>query len=125
MNAKHGSPWHAIEIFILAGVLTGALAACDSAPSEAEFHAACMSEGQPSANLAMSQALGLDRDAVSKCSAKAARASLPPDGYRLLVVGMQGKRKEAAALQARMTDADKLAVMTAALEVFGKCAGGE
>jgi len=49
---------------------------------------------------------------------------MPSDGYRLMVFEMQGKRQEVAALQAKMSDADKMTVMKAGFEVFGKCAGG-
>ena len=40
-----------------------------------------------------------------------------------MVFEMQGKRQEVAALQAKMSNSDKMAVMQGAIEVLGKCAG--
>ena len=98
-------------------------AACDNGPSESEFLAACQQEGQRGANRAMSQALGVERDAYCKCAAGAAKSTLSPEGYSLMVFEMQGKRQEVAALQAKMNNSEKMAVMQAAFEVLGKCAG--
>lgn len=99
------------------------LAACNSGPSESEFLAACQQEGQRGANRAMSKALGVERDAYCKCAAGAAKSTLSPEGYSLMVYEMQGKRQEVAALQAKMNNSEKMTVMQAALEVLGKCAG--
>ena len=112
--------WRSIAITLVASLA----AACGSGPSESEFHAACMNEGRTGANKALSTSMGLERDAFCKCSAKAAHAGMPPEGYRLMVFEMQGKRQEVAALQAKMSDAEKMAVMKASFEVLGKCAGG-
>ncbi len=101
-----------------------ALAACDGGPSESEFLAACLKEGQRGANKAMNNPLGIDRDKFCKCGASQAKASLSADGYRLMVFEMQGKRQEVAALQSKMTDADKMNVMKAGFEVLGKCVAG-
>ena len=106
-------------------VLAGVLAACGNAPSESEFVAACLKEGQRATNKAMSNALDIDRDKFCQCGAKAARASMSDNGMQLMVWEMQGgKRQEIAALQAKMGDDEKMAVMKAGFEVFGKCAGG-
>jgi len=112
--------WRSIALALIASLAAG----CDSGPSESEFHAACMNEGKAGASKALNNAMGLDREAFCKCSAKNARAAMPSDGYRLMVFEMQGKRQEVAALQAKMSDADKMTVMKAGFEVFGKCAGG-
>ena len=104
---------------ILAAVL---LAACDSGPSEGEFLAACRQEGKRSANSMGMRAA--ERDAYCRCAAGAAEAGVSPDGYRLMVLEMQGdKHQEIAALHARMKDEEKMAVMKAAFDVLGKCAG--
>jgi hypothetical protein len=106
-------------------VLSGWVAACDSGPGESEFVAACLNEGRAGANKALSNALGVDREKFCQCGAKAARAGMTADGRQLMVWEMQGgKRKEIAALQAKMSDDEKMAVMKAGFEVFGKCAGG-
>jgi hypothetical protein len=107
------------------GIIVAALllAACDSGPSDAEFVAACLKEGQLGANKAMSRALGIDRDKFCQCGAKAARVAMSENGRRLMVWGMEGnKRQEIAALQAKMSDDEKMKVMGAGLEVFGQCA---
>lgn len=104
---------------------TTMLAACDSGPSESEFVTACLNEGRQGASRAMTKALGIDREKFCRCGAKAARAAMSADGLRLMVWGMQGgKRQEIAALQAKMSENEKMAVMNAGLDVFGKCAGG-
>jgi hypothetical protein len=73
----------------------------------------------------MGNALGIDREKFCQCGAKAARASLSGNGVQLMVWEMQGgKRQEIAALQAKMSDDEKMAVMKGGFEVFGKCAGG-
>lgn len=101
------------------------LTACDSGPSDADFVATCLKEGQRGANKAMTRALGVERDKFCECGAKASRAAMSEQGRRLMVWRMAGdKRQEIAALQAKMTDAEKMDVMGAGLEIFGKCAGG-
>jgi len=43
------------------------------------------------------------------------------DGYRWMMLDMQGNRQEAATLQAKMTEAERMDVMKAAMTVLGKC----
>ncbi len=104
-----------------AAVASLLLSACDSGPSEADYVQACLKEGGAN-NVAMT-GRGMDREKVCKCSASAAKSALSADGYRLLVMEMQGKRQEVAALQAKVSDAEKMGVMQAILESLGKCAG--
>lgn len=120
MQANRESGAHAM----LTAIVVAMLAACDSGPSESEFVAACMKEGQQGANRAMSRAMGIDRDQFCKCGASQAKASLSAEGYRMMVFEMQGKRQEVAALQSKMSDAEKIDVMKAGFEVLGKCVGG-
>ncbi len=112
--------------FAMAALIAATLlAACDNSPGESEFIAACLNEGRAGANKAIGNALGIDRDKFCQCGAKAARASMSDDGLRLMVWEMQGgKRQEIAALQAKMSDEEKMSVVKAGFEVFGKCAGG-
>ena len=106
-------------------ILSALVAACDSGPSDAEFVAACLKEGQRGANMAMTKALGVERDKFCQCGAKASRAAMSDEARRLMVMGMEGnKRQEIAALQAKMSDAEKMKIMGAGLEVFGQCAVG-
>jgi hypothetical protein len=106
-------------------VLAACLVACDSGPGEREFFAACLDEGRAGANQALGNALGIDREKFCQCGAKAARAAISDKGMRLMVWEMQGgKRQEIAALQAQMSDDDKMAVVKAGFQMFGKCAGG-
>ena len=84
------------------------LAACSSGPSESEFAAACLQEGQ--------------RETFCQCTAKEAKAVVSADGYRWMMLDMQGNRQEAAALEAKMSESDRMDVMKAAMNVLGKCA---
>lgn len=121
MNAK--SNWF-VRGFGIA-ILAGLFAACDSGPSESEFVAACLNEGRAGANKAIGDALGIDREKFCRCGAKAARAGMSDQGMQLMLWEMQGgKRQEIAALQAKLSDDEKMAVVKAGVEVFGKCAGG-
>jgi hypothetical protein len=109
-------------LHLLLAALPMALAACDSGPSETEFAAACMQEGQRGVNRALSREMGIHRDAFCRCTAKEARALVGPDGYRWMMLDMLGNRQEAATLQTKMTEADRMDVMKAAMTVLGKCA---
>ena len=101
------------------------LAACDTGPSEAEFLAVCLKEGQTPVNQAISKRMGINRDAYCKCAAKQARTALSADGYRWMMLNMENKKQEARALQAKMNDAQQTELMAAAIEVSAKCATGE
>lgn len=117
--------WRGRSLRLSIGALALLIEACESGPSDAQFVAACVKEGRRGANRAMSRALGGDRDEFCQCGAKAARAAMSENGRRLMVWGMEGnKRQEIAALQARMSDDEKMKVMGAGLEVFGQCARG-
>jgi hypothetical protein len=116
MTPSPGSPMRLTALAIAALLF----AACDSGPSESEYVQACLKEGGAN-NLAMTK--GMDREKVCKCSASAAKSALSADGYRLMVLEMQGKRQEVAALHAKMSEADKMGVMQAMLNSLGKCAG--
>jgi hypothetical protein len=106
-------------------VLAALLVACDSGPGESEFVAACMNEGRAGANQALGNAMAIDREKFCQCGAKTARAAMSGKGMQLMVWEMQGgKRQEIAALQAQMSDEEKVAVVKAGFEVFGKCVGG-
>ncbi len=100
---------------------TGLMVACSSGPSESEFAAACMQEGQRGVNMALSREMGIHRDAFCRCTAKEARALVSADGYRWMMLDMQGSRQEAATLQAKMTENDRMEVMKVAMTVLGKC----
>jgi hypothetical protein len=99
-------------------------AACDSGPSESEFIAACMKEGQTGANKAMRREMGVKSDVFCKCAATEARSSLSADAQRAMILDMQGKSQEASAISSKMSEADQMAFMKGGMAVFGKCAGG-
>jgi hypothetical protein len=105
-------------------VLATALGGCDSGPSESEFTAACVKEGQRGVNKALSREMGINRDTFCKCTAKETKAVVSAEGYRWMMLDMEGKRPEAAALHARMNESDRTDVMKAAMMALGKCAGG-
>ena len=100
------------------------IAACNGGPSEAEFVAACMKEGEKGANKALRREMGVKSDAFCKCAATEARSSLSADAQRAMMLDMQGKSQEARAISAKMSDADQMAFMKGGMAVFGKCAGG-
>ena len=109
---------------VTAVILTALLAACDSGPSEGEFAAACLKEGERSvANKALRKEAGVKGDAFCKCVAKEARTNLSADAQRAMILDMQGKKQEAGAISSKMSDADQMAFMQGAANVFGKCIG--
>jgi hypothetical protein len=99
------------------------LAACSPGPSEAEFVAACLKEGERGANKMMRKEMGVKGEAFCKCVAKEARTNLSADAQRAMVLDMQGKKQEASAISSKMSDADQMAFMKGATNVFGKCVG--
>jgi hypothetical protein len=106
-----------------AATLALLLAGCDTGPSESEFAAACMQEGQRGVNKALNREMGLDRAAFCECAAKEAKVAASPDGYQWMMLDMQGKNREAAALHAKMSDEERTGVMQAGIGVLGKCFG--
>jgi hypothetical protein len=105
-------------------IMATLMAACDSGPSEAEFVAACMKEGEKGANKALRREMGVKSDAFCKCAATEARSSLSADAQRAMILDMQGKSQEARVISAKMSEADQMAFMKGGMAVFGKCAGG-
>ena len=109
----------------MAVVLGALLTACSSGPGDSEFVAACMNEGQGGASQMLDRELGVTRDAFCKCGAPVAKASLSSDGYRAMILDMQGKREEASSLTSKMSESEQ----QASLEVLGKmleqCAGAK
>ena len=67
------------------------LAACDSGPSESEYLAVCLKEGQTRVNQAITKQMGVDRDAYCKCAAKEVQAAVSPEGRRWMVLYMENK----------------------------------
>ena len=100
------------------------VAACDSGPSESEYLAVCLKEGQTRANQAITKQMGVDRDAYCKCAAKEVQTTVSPEGRRWMMFNMENKKEEARALQAKLSDKEQEGLMKAGFEVFGKCAPG-
>jgi hypothetical protein len=98
---------------LVAGAL---LTACSRGPSDTEFVEACLQEGQGTASQMLDKELGVTREAFCECGEPIARSSLSTDGYRAMVLDMQGKSEEARALTSTMNDAEQMA----AIEVLGK-----
>jgi hypothetical protein len=98
---------------MVAGAL---LMACSGAPSGAEFVEACLQEGQSGASQMLDKELGVTRKTFCECGEPIARSSLSTDGYRAMVLDMQGKREEARAITSKMNEAEQ----TAAVEVLGQ-----
>jgi hypothetical protein len=109
---------------VTAVILATVLAACDSGPSEAEFVAACLHEGERSvANKALRKEMGVKGDEFCKCVAREARTNLSSDAQRAMILDMQGKQREASAISSKMSDADQMAFMKGGTAVLGKCVG--
>jgi hypothetical protein len=98
---------------MVAGAL---LTACGGGPSGAEFVEACLQEGQSAASQMLDKELGVTRKAFCECGEPIARSSLSTDGYRAMVLQMEGKGEEARAITSKMNEAEQ----TAAVEVLGK-----
>ena len=105
-------------------VVVGALfTACDRGPSDSEFVAACMNEGQGGASQMLDNEMGVTRDAFCKCGAGVARSSLSSDGYRAMILDMQGKREEASNITSKMSESEQQASMMVLGEMLEKCGG--
>lgn len=98
--------------------------ACDSGPSQAEYLAVCLKEGQTRANQIISKQMGVNREAYCKCAAKEVQTAVSAEGRRWMMLNMENKKQEARSLQAKLSDKEQEGLMKAALEVFGKCAPG-
>jgi hypothetical protein len=105
-------------------IVVALLTACDSGPSESEYLAVCLKEGQTRVNQAITKQMGVDRDAYCKCAAKEVQTAVSPEGRRWMMFNMENKKEEARALQAKFSDKEQQGLMAAALQVFGKCAPG-
>ena len=100
------------------------IGACSGGPSESEFVAACLKEGEKGANKALRREMGVKSEEFCKCAAKAARATLSADAQRAMILDMQGKPGEARAISSKMSESEQMAFMKGGIEIFGKCAGG-
>jgi hypothetical protein len=102
----------------LGAVLVAAalLTACGGGPSGTEFVDACLREGQSAASQMLDKELGVTREAFCKCGEPIARSSLSTDGYRAMVLDMQGKGEETRAITSAMNESEQIA----AVEVLGK-----
>lgn len=106
-------------------MMTALIGACSGAPGESDFVTACIEEGQRGVNQAFDRELGIDRETFCKCAAKEARATLSADAQRAMILDMQGKKQEAGAISSKMSEAEQMAFMKGAAEVFEKCAGAK
>ena len=107
-------------------MLATLLSACDlMGPSEGEFVQACLEEGRQGANKRLSDEMGVNRESMCKCAASEAKSSVSPEGYRALILNMQGKKQEASEITSKMNPDEQMATLGAMLKIFGKCAMGE
>ena len=104
-------------------VIVGTLiAACDGGPSDSEFQAACLAEGERNAaNKAMRRETGVKSEAFCKCVTKESRSQLSADGRRAMMLDMLGKKQEASAISAKMSESDQMAFMKAGMGVLQNC----
>jgi len=102
---------------MIAITATTSITACQGGAREAESVAACLDEGKRGIN-----SVGTDREASCRCAAKEAESSLSGDGYRAMILDTQGKKREARAITSGMGPSEQVALIGAALTMFGKCA---
>ena len=109
---------------VLTVACAGALfVACGgSGPSETEFVQACLQEGQGAATKMLDKELGVTREAFCTCGASVAKSSLSAEGYRAMVLEMQGKSEEARSITSKMNETEQLAAVTVAGAMLEKCA---
>jgi hypothetical protein len=82
-----------------------------------------MNEGQGAASQMLDQELGVTREAFCECGAGVARSSLSSDGFRAMVLDMQGKKEEARNITSKMSESDQEATMMVLGEMLEKCGG--
>jgi hypothetical protein len=105
-------------------VVVGALfTACSGGPSDSEFVAACIREGESVASQMLDKELGVTRDAFCQCGATFARSALSANGYRAMVLEMQGNREEARSLTSGMSESEQQAMVEVAAGMVEECAG--
>ena len=107
----------------MAAVAVALFMACNSGPSESEFVAACVKEGQSAASQLLDKELGVTRDAFCKCGASVAKSSLSSDGYRAMILDMEGKREEASSITSMMSESDQEASLKVLGAMVDKCGG--
>ncbi len=106
-----------LTMFAAGALLMG----CGGGPSESEFVEACVKEGQSGASQLLDNELGVTREAFCKCGANVAKSSLSADAYRAVVLDMQGKEEEAAAITSKMSENDQLASVKVAADMLQIC----
>ena len=104
---------------IVAGAV---LTACGGGPSGTEFVEACLREGQSAASQMLDKELGVTREAFCKCGEPIARSSLSADGYRAMVLDMQGKGEEATAITSSMNESEQIASVEVLGNMMEQCA---
>ena len=107
----------------IAAVVGALFAACSGGPSDSEFVAACQNEGQGLASQMLDRESGVTRDAFCECGAGVARSSLSSDGYRAMILDMQGKKQEAQDITSKMSDSEQEAAMMVVGKMLEQCAG--
>lgn len=104
-------------------VLIALLAGCDGGPSDSEFIAACLAEGERGANKMMRREMGVKGEDFCKCGAKEARSVFSVQARKAMVLGMQGKKADAHAIGEKMSPQEQDAFMKGTMTMFNACAG--
>jgi hypothetical protein len=92
-------------------------------PGDTEFVEACLKEGQSAASQLLDRELGVARDEFCRCGATVAKSSLSADGYRAMILDMQGKGEEARSITSTMSESEQIAALEVAVEMVEKCGG--
>ena len=83
-----------------------------------------MVDSEMGANKMLRREMGFNNETGCQCAAKEAASSLSADARQSMILNMQGKKQESQVIIAKMGEADQMAAMNAALDLFKKCAGG-
>jgi hypothetical protein len=116
---RHSGNMSRCAIAVVVGAL---LTACGGGPSDSEFVAACMKEGESGASQMLDKELGVTRDTFCQCGATFARSSLSANGYRAMILEMQGSREEARSLTSGMSESEQQAMVEVAAGMVEECA---
>ena len=86
-----------------------------------EFVEACLKEGSSAASQMLDRELGVDRKAFCECGEPIAKSALSTEGYRAMVLDMQGKGEEARAITSKMNEAEQMASLEVLAKMMDQC----
>jgi hypothetical protein len=110
---------HSVPMILVTAVTAG----CGGS-AEAQFAEACLQQGQNAASQMMDREMHARREEFCKCGAKAARSSLSGKAFHAMVLGMQGRKQEAAEITMKMNESEQRQLLMGMGQVFQSCVQG-